>query len=181
MKHYIYLLVLMVVFAGCDQVVFDDAQPPRSKALTDIPLNLRGVWLDQDNDTLHVFKSYFRYTSESFSTADPVFLSDSAVLKSYQGKYFFSRIIKLQDGQYWLSYILDPVEPGKHLDLYFMDPDNVVKLAKLQEITSKLRDIEVGETKYYLFSPKRKHYKKIISDTIFSKMISFRRVAAAQQ
>ena len=83
--------------------------------------------------------------------------------------------LRLDQEYYWLSYILDPVEPGKQIDLYTMDPDDIVKLAKLQEITSKIEDIE-SDGNYYLFAPKKKHYKKIISDTIFTKMTSFRKI-----
>ena len=70
-----------------------------------------------------------------------------------------------------------PGRSGSGFDLYAMDPDDVVKLAKLQEITSKIRDIEEGDKNYYLFDPKKKDYKKIISDTIFTKMISFYKIS----
>ena len=80
----------------------------------------------------------------------------------------------MQGEQYWVSYILIPQEDG--FDLYAMDPDDIVRLAKLQEITSKVSDIQEGDADYHLFNPKRKHYKKIISDSVFTKMISFRKI-----
>ena len=176
MKKLVLLLITVILLSSCDQVIFTEPQPARVKAMTQIPETLQGVWLDDSNDTLYVGTKSFRYPSEDFSITEPEFLSDTSVLKEYKGRYFLNRTIRLDEGNFWLSYMIDPVEPGKKMDLYTMDPDDVVKLAKLQEITSKIRDIEEGETSYYLFSPKKKHYKKIISDTIFSKMISFRKL-----
>ncbi len=103
-------------------------------------------------------------------------LSDSSVLKEYYDHYFYSTPLFLEEGKFWVSYILRLNEDGAGFELYAMDPGDVVKLAKLQEITSKIRDIEGDNQSYYLFNPKKKHYKKIISDTIFSKMISFRKI-----
>ena len=82
----------------------------------------------------------------------------------------------VMEERFWLSYIIYLRDGGSGFDLYAMDPDDIVKLARLQEISSKIRDIEDGEQKYYLFDPKKKDYKKIISDTIFTKMISFKKI-----
>ena len=176
MKKLIYSLTILLLLASCDQVVFPEPQPAKVKALKEIPVILQGTYLDHNDDTLFVYKHSFYYYSEPFSPNNNEYLSDSVVLKSYHKKFFFSRRIRLNQEYYWLSYILDPVEAGKQIDLYTMDPDDIVKLAKLQEITSKIEDIEDNSDNYYLFAPKKKHYKKIISDTIFTKMISFRKI-----
>ena len=176
MKKFIYSLAILRVFASCDQVVFPEPQPAKVKALKEIPVILQGTYLNDNDDTLFVYKHSFSYDTEPFSPINNEYLSDSVVLKSYHKKFFFSRRICLNQEYYWLSYILDPVEAGRQIDLYTMDPDDIVKLAKLQKITSKIKDIENGDGNSYLFAPKKKHYKKIISDTIFTKMISFRKI-----
>jgi hypothetical protein len=176
MKKLIYILVLFLLFAACDQVVFPEPQPRKIKALTEFPPNLQGTYLDHNDDTLLVYKQYFSYYADEVSAIKNEYLSDSAVLKYYQKMYFFSRRIMLNNEYYWLTYILNPVVPGEKMDLYAMDPDDIVKLAKLQEITSKISDIENGDSDFYLFAPKKKDFKKIISDTIFTKMISFRKI-----
>lgn len=176
MKRYLYLFFLSVLLVSCDQVIFPEPQPPRTDKCVAIPHDLLGIWLDQNNDTLHVFKDHFNYNSEEFRIAGSEYLSDSAVMKIYKGKYFYSRRIMINGEQFWLTYILYANIHEGEMGLYAMDPDNVVNLARLQEITSKVRDIETEEAEYYLFAPKRKHYKKIISDTIFSEMISFRKI-----
>lgn len=165
-----------MLLVSCDQVIFPEPQPPRTNAFIEIPHELQGIWLDQNNDTLLVNQHSFFYRSEDFPITDPKYLSDSAVMKNYKGKYFYNRLIRIDDNDYWLVYIIDLSDSGETMVLSAMDPGDIVRLARLQEITSKLRDIETEEAEYYLFAPKRKHYKKIISDTIFSEMISFMKI-----
>ena len=173
MRPALICICLLLIMTSCDQVIFTEPQPRKVNPLPEVPDVLKGTFVDEDNDTLFVKSRHFSYYSD-LADLKEIYLSDSAVLKSYKDHYFYSTPIWLKGEQYWLSYILSPTKNG--FDLYTMDPDDIVKLAKLQEITSKVRDIEDGDAEYYLFNPKRKHYKKIISDSVFTKMISFRRV-----
>lgn len=173
MKKLLYLFLLAILLSACDQVIYTDSQPVKTKSLLVIPAALQGKWIDQNGDTLSVYDNYFHYPSKEFTIEEPEYLSDSAILKQYKGKYFYNRRILIGSDIFWLTYMIDPIEDGKALDLYTMDPDDIVKLAKLQEVTSKLRDVEEGESNYYLFSPKKKHYKKIIADSIFTRVIRF--------
>ena len=173
MRPALIFFCLILILASCDQVIFPEPQPRKVKPLTEIPEALQGTFVDGDEDTLFVKKHLFSYYS-ALADLNDIHLSDSTVLKLYKGRYYYNSRISLQGEYYWLSYILLPTDEG--FDLYSMDSDDIVKLAKLQEITSKERDIKDGDAEYYLFNPKRKHYKKIISDSVFTKMISFRRV-----
>jgi len=178
MKKLLYILSLVLLITACEQVVFPEPQPRKLKAVSEIPVALQGTYLDHNQDTLFVYEHSFSYFTDETSAIEEEFLSDSSVLKMYKSKYFYNKRVLIGNDHYWLCYILDPVEPGKAFDLYTMDPGDIVKLAKLQEITSKIRDIENGDSDYYLFAPKKKDYKKIITDTIFTKMISFRKLSA---
>jgi len=179
MKRCLPILAMMLLLAACDQVIFTESQPPKVKPLSEIPAVLQGIFLDQDGDSLYVHEQSFSYYSDEYSSFQDVYLSDSAVLKEYKGHFFYSTPIMLETEKYWLCYLLHSNENG--FDLYTMDPEDVVKLAKLQEITSKIGDIEEGDNAYYLFEPKKKDYKKIISDTIFTKMISFTRISSREE
>jgi len=176
MKRLCFFALLALLLASCDQVIFPEPQPPRVDPLSEFPAGLRGVFLDEDGDTLTVGTRSFSYDNDGIAGMQGVHLSDSAVIKAYNDRYFFNTRIVLGGTDYWLTYIIRTYNGGANLDVYAMNPDEVVNLAKLQEITSKVRDIEDDGSTYYLFDPKRKHYKKIISDTVFSKMISFRRI-----
>lgn len=175
MKPYLFLIAILFIFASCDQVVFEEPQPRKVNALQEIPLSLQGAYLDQDGDTLYVYKNFFTYDHEHISM-DNIYLSDSSVLKKYKNHYFYSTPIQIGTEDFWLTYILYLNDDGTGIDLYAMDPGDIVKLAKLQEITSKVRDIEEGDQQYYLFAPKKKDYKKIIMDSIFTKIDSFVRI-----
>ena len=175
MKRCLPIIAMLLTIAACDQVIFLESQPPKIKPLSEIPAILQGIFLDQDGDSLYIFERSFSYSSNEYTGFHNVNLSDSSVLKEYKGHYFYSVPLTLGAEEFWISYLISPHDKG--FDLYAMDPDDVVKLAKLQEITSKVRDIDDGEKAYYLFDPKKKDYKKIISDTIFSKMISFQKIS----
>jgi hypothetical protein len=172
----VYYLIIVFLLVSCDQVIFPEPQPARSKAMKAIPSSLQGKWLDHNGDTLYISESLFNYRSDDFAIGESEQLSDSTVLKEYKGKYFYSRRVAVGGEKYWISYILYPVKEACQIDLYAMDPGDIVKLAKLQEITTKIKDVEEGELNYYLFAPKRRHYKTIIADTIFTKMISFTKI-----
>ncbi len=175
MKNTCLLIVLLLFMASCDQVIFTEPQPRKVRPLDEIPAQFRGVYTDTDHDTLRVYDHSFLYTGNGLSDNQPVYLSDSAVIKEYRDRYFLN--IRLQAGEdsYWLTYLLQSSVEGRRLEVFAMDPGNIVNLAKLQEITSKIRDVSMGEHQYHLFSPRKRDYKKIIGDSIFSKMITFNR------
>ncbi len=176
MKKLLLPLFVLFFLASCEQVVFPEAQPKKTRTLENIPTELQGTYLDQDMDTLIVNLNSFTYESEAMNGLKDVVLSDSAVLKEYRDRYYFSSRIRIGQEHFWLTYILHLREQGNFLDVYTMDPGDVVRLAKLQEITSKVDDIEDGETEYYLFDPKKRDYKKIVRDTVFTKIIVFERI-----
>lgn len=175
MKRCLIVLGILILFASCDQVIFPEPQPPKVNPLSYMPEVLQGNWIDQDGDTLYVGASSFSYYDDLGSYRNVV-LSDTSVLKVFREHYFYSTPVYVNEEKYWITYILAVNEDGRGFDLLGMDPDDVVKLARLQEITSKERDIKEGDSEYYLFAPRKRHYKKIISDTIFTKMISFKRI-----
>lgn len=175
MKRCLVLIGIILIFASCDQVIFPEPQPKKVNPLKEIPADLQGTYLDQDGDTLYINENSFSYYHDLGDFGNVV-LTDTSVLKFYQDHYFYSFPKYINKEQYWVSYILAVKGDSSGFDLLGMDPGDIVKLAKLQEITSKVKDIEDGDSQYYLFAPKRRHYKKIISDSVFTKMISFKRI-----
>lgn len=176
MKNLIYGAVMLLLFAACDPVIFPEAQPGKVKALKEIPEVLHGIYLDENDDSLMVYDQWFYYEGDEFSGSHTRYLSDSVELKYYRERYFYNARIKIGEEFFWILYMIHSIDSGHTLDLYTMDPGDIVKLAKLQEITSKDRDIESEGVEYYLFAPRKRHYKKIISDSIFTKMNSFRKL-----
>ena len=176
MKRCLLILVILIVFAACDQVIFPEPQPPKAKLLTEIPQLLQGIYIDLNGDSLIIYRDHYTYTSDDLFTMGDVYLSDTNVLKVFKEHYYYNTVVNLDSGRFWLTYMISLQDNNKGFDLLTMDPDDIVKLAKLQNITSKVMDIKEGESEYYLFDPKRKHYKKIISDSVFTKIGSFRRI-----
>jgi hypothetical protein len=175
MKNLLYLLALTLLLASCDQVIFPEPQPKKAKVLKEIPEEMWGFYLDQNEDTLIVYSHSYYFSEQGLMGPDYFYLSDSVVLKYYYDRYFMNIRVTINDQNYYITYIVEMLDNGKTLKLFGMDPEDIVKLAKLQEITSKVEDIE-DEGTYYLFDPKKKDYKKIINDTIFSEMYVYRKI-----
>jgi hypothetical protein len=176
MKRCLTIIWIFLLLASCDQVIFPEPQPKKVKPLAEIPPVLQGTYLDQDGDSLFVYSNHFAFTWDDQADLEEYYLSDENVLKAYHDHYFYNTVIDLDSGRFWLTYIISPRSDNSGFDILAMDPDDIVKLAMLQEITSKEKDIEDGDKAYYLFDPRRRHYKKIISDSVFTKMISFRKI-----
>ena len=177
MKKTLILLSLLLLLASCEEVVYPEPQPPRVRALKEIPDQLQGVYLDESLDTLVIGRHSFIYHLEPLFDVEEEFLSDSNVLKSYKGKYFYSKRIMVEEKTYWLTYLLDQDGSTGNIDAYTMSAEDVVKMAMLQEITSKVADLGPDNDKYYLFAPKKRHYKKIIRDSVFSKLATFSKIS----
>ena len=176
MKRCLSIVVIFLFLVSCDQVIFPEPQPKKVKPLTEIPQILQGTYIDQNGDSLLVYRDHFIYTDDGLVDPKNIYLSESYVLKEYKEHFYYSAVIDLDSGRFWTSYIISLWGNNEGFDLLAMDPGDIVKLAMLQEITSKVDDIEDGDEEYYLYDPKRKHYKKIISDSVFTTMMSFRRI-----
>ena len=176
MKRCLAIIGILLFITSCDQVIFPEPQPKKVRALAQIPQVLQGTYIDHNGDSLFVYPDHFIYTDDGLFNQRKVYLSDSSVLKFYDEHYFYNMVLDLDSGRFWLTYILSLKDDDAGFDLLAMNPDDIVKLAKLQEITSKVKDVEEGDSEYYLFDPKRRHYKKIISDSIFTKMMSFEKI-----
>ena len=178
MRRVIYLLAFIFLLSSCDTVLFLEPQPKKVKPLKEIPVELQGLYLDNNGDSLYIYEQSCTYMGGGLIDRTDFYLSDSVVLKTYRERYFINFLYRIGIEAYWDTYILESLDDGKQIDMYMMDPGDVVKLAKLQEITSKVRDIEDGESSYYLFDPSKRDYKKIIADTIFTKGYSYRKISS---
>ena len=144
MKRCLILLGILLLIASCDEVIFPEPQPPKVEPLINMPEVLQGTWIDHNGDTLYIRANSYSYFQDLASFKD-VFLSDTSVMKFYKDRYFYSTPIYVKDERYWVSYMIAVKEDGSGFDLLGMDPDDIVKLAMLQEITSKIEDIEDGD------------------------------------
>jgi len=125
---YLFALAFLLLFASCDQVIFPEPQPRKVKPLLEIPESLQGTYVDENGDSLFVHINQFSYYT-GIADLKEISILDSSVLKSYKGYFYYSIPVWLHGEQYWQSYILFPGKDG--FDLYTMNPDDIVKLAKL--------------------------------------------------
>jgi hypothetical protein len=127
-RLFLFLFVLAAV--GCKEVSFKEPQPKGKKPLTSVPKNLQGKYLTLteegvvSKDTVIITARGYRFgyfdpaerVAKNESYEEGV-LSDSMVLKSFKGYYFFS----LNENPEWLLRVLKQEKNG---DLYYMSMED---------------------------------------------------------
>ena len=103
-KSTVILATVWIFVVSCKEITFREPQPKGRKALSTIPHELRGMYLpvgddgQVSRDTIVIFKEGYRFgyydASDRSNQNDEEYesgvLSDSLVLKTFKGYYFFS-------------------------------------------------------------------------------------------
>jgi hypothetical protein len=120
-------ILAFLLIVGCKEVSFKDPQPKGKKALASVPKILQGKYLaiteegQPAKDTVIITSNGYRFgyydpaerAGHRNDKYDVGILSDSLVLKSYKGYYFFN----LNENPEWLLRVLKQERNG---DLWYM-------------------------------------------------------------
>ena len=172
--HKLRIALLLLLIPGCKEISFKEPQPKGKKALSEIPRELLGTYLlEEENssnrDTMLVTKTGYFVKSDSTKGQ----LGDSLVLKKYKGYYFFSdnenpewllRLIK-RESNGDLSYLL--MDPGQQSFNEFL-----LKLNEEIEIDSS----DVNDEKLYRIDPTPKELISLIEKGYFKKKITLKKL-----
>lgn len=114
MKQTFILFTLLALLTGCQTYTFDKAQPRDSAPISAFPDFLKGTYAHrsgpeflQISDNAIIISSVTQQDSFTVKTGDhdTVFtISDTAVLKTYKGYYFLSRLVK----DSWMVFSIKP-------------------------------------------------------------------------
>ena len=170
----LFAAFILLTFFACKEVSFKEPQPKGRKAVSEIPKELRGTYLVEEENSTN--KDTMLVTSRGYfvrSDSTRGELGDSLVLKKYKGYYFFSdnenpewivRVIKKEpNGD--LSYLL--MEPGKESFNEFL-----LKLNEEIEIDSS----EVSNEKLYQIDPSPKELMSLIEKGYFKKKMKLKKL-----
>jgi hypothetical protein len=170
----LFAAFILLTFCACKEVSFKEPQPKGRKALSEIPKELRGTYLVEEENSTN--KDTMLVTSRGYfvrSDSTKGELGDSLVLKKYKGYYFFNdnenpewllRLIK-KEANGDLSYLL--MEPGKESFNEFL-----LKLNEEIEIDSS----EVSDEKLYQIDPSPKELMSLIEKGYFKKKMKLKKL-----
>lgn len=173
MKQITVLLALLALLTGCQTYTFDQPQPRDKPAMTSIPGLLHGTYVHRSgselmeiSDNAIILSSVAQQDSFTIRAGerDTVFaISDTAVLKTYKGYYFLSRLVKGT----WMVFSIKP-------------EDNTLVLGRINDSTDIARLKKLApyhcDSSGCVFRPTQKQFIKYIKGDGFRDRDTFDRV-----
>jgi len=115
----ISILVSLIFFCSCSNVVYYEVVPNGGKTLSSFPKELMGQYVDHDEDTLFIYSNSYKYGAIDHESLFEGELGSDVILKKSKGYYFLN--FKNSDG-YW-ELIAGQLK-GKELSLLTIDTEN---------------------------------------------------------
>jgi len=174
-RIFLSLTVGIAFLAACTPVKFDRPQPEGVEKLMAFPDDFEGFYVDEGGDTLQVTSGGFEY---GFGSSDSTCMirslsSGNMVLKKFKGNY----VLSLNEDELWDVLLIRPATDG--FDLCTIDVSNKdsIKVEQLREIT-KVKTVRNSddEVEYYLISPDKSAFRKILKAGLFVEGEHFQRV-----
>jgi len=174
MKHFWYLLVIVLLIQSCTAAAFDKAQPTKEKPLTSFPKELHGAWEStEESAVFYVDKVAFddstvTYEMSSLAPDSPqtMYLKpDSIEIRKLDKDFVFS----ISGDGLWLNYIIKRPNPNE-LVVYGFDEDAKNFVKQYEE-----EDTEEGIV-FIKYKATEKEWKKLIKSSALKKMRTFKRV-----
>lgn len=173
MRPLIILLAISTVFCACREVSYPVAQPNGKKNLTEVPKKLVGKYLQVDSgtvqtmDTLIVESKGYRFSTkekENDGWLDHALLSDSLVLKSSGGYYFFN--FKINDQ--WILRVIKQSPTGDVQIMSIELGENTEGIISKISEKLKVQKIEIEGDTFYQINPTSAQLMALIKDGFFT-------------
>ena len=180
MKYLLLLFLSALILTSCLEVRFNEPQPQNGRSLKHFPKNYIGAFVNGGGDTLYIAKDNFYIADD-----ETKFLNSQRVeLKHHKGLYILSCKELFLDGDTtdrlgWEVFPTKLVEDS--LLIYHMPvskDDNLEKCITCLKAITTLEAIHDDKSNidYYLTSPTKKEFNKIIERQIFNEVDTFIRL-----
>lgn len=160
---------------ACKEVTFRDPQPKGVRSLSQVPTRMQGYYLVADDsgkiDTLVISANSF--FSKREPTKDSRHLSDTLIMKTYKGYYFFNQRDRNEP-----TWLLRVVHQEKNGDLRYLAMDDehfnefLVKLSREIRVDS----VDLGKGMIYTIDPTPKQLMSLIEKGYFIEQAKFKKL-----
>jgi hypothetical protein len=163
---FVFFVTILAAIAvvACKEVSFRDPQPKGFRSLQQVPAKMQGNYLFKDKDgqvdTIVITANSFYAKSEP--NKDRYILSDTLIMKTYKGYYFFSK----RSGTVWYLRVVKQQKNGDLAYLAMNDEhfnDFLVRLSR--EI--KIDSADFGDGMVYQIDPTPKQLIDLIEKGYF--------------
>ncbi len=166
-------LIPMLMLLSCKEVSFREPQPAGIAPLKEVPTSLQGRYFTFDqnsgerDDTLIIetWGYHFRDKNEKDWLGRGV-LSDSLVLKFYEGYYF----VNFKSGDQWVLRLVR-VEPSGAIQFMLIDIQDDSKRKELVRKLSKklhMKEVKRDDDTFYQINPTATELMQMIKDGYFT-------------
>ncbi len=173
MKQKIILLaIIALLITSCTSVEFETTVPKDTKVLAEFPKNLRGTYVNKENDALRIDRYVFEAgTKGTFGYIDGSLTSEELELKRF-GNYYILNIIQ---SEYCIA-IPFTHKNGK-LSVYEIKFKDEIVENKIKSITQvKETKNKNGEIDNFIINPSNKELRKMFKEGVFSEIMVFNKV-----
>lgn len=172
MKKLILSIMTLVGFLSCTTVRFENPQPVDSQQLAEFPLQMQGLFISEEDDTLEVSTYKFSYRNGEDMNITGDLLSQETVLKEF-GDYY---ILNIKDEGVWDVFPLK-VRKNRLIAYYSSLESDVEDLMEELKKTSVVKEIPDTNDQlgYYLVSPSKKEFEFLFEKNLFSEKLTFKR------
>jgi hypothetical protein len=173
MKKLILFLTTAVLLSSCTAVKFEEPQPAAAPSLSEFPAKMNGLFVSNEDDTLHIERNFFRFSSGPEVNFEAGLSSSNAVLKKVKRNY----ILSLEDENGWDVFPLRI--SGKKITVRYANLEGRSEqlILDLQK-SSSVKEIrtENGKIDHYLIRPTEKEFRRLLRKKLFSEKIVFRKI-----
>jgi hypothetical protein len=167
-------LLLLLISTACNEISFKEPQPHGKKFLKAVPAELHGKYFIKDEDG--TAKDTLIISAEGYIVGhnpnEKVLLSDSLVLKYYNGYYF----VNMNRDPEWILRVVKRENNGDLLFMSLEDKErNFNSFLKRLSAEIKIDSTDVKEKKLYQIDPTPKELISLIKNGYF-KQIEFKKV-----
>jgi hypothetical protein len=163
---FVFLAIIIAAMAvvACKEISFRDPQPKGFRSLPQVPTKMQGNYLFKDKDGLvdTVVITANSFYAKSEPNKDRYTLSDTLIMKTYKGYYFFSK----RSGTVWYLRLVKQQKNGDLAYLAMNDEHFNEFLVKLsREI--KIDSADLGDGMVYQIDPTPKQLIGLIEKGYF--------------
>ena len=179
MKPYVLFVLISSIFllGACIPFRYAEPQPVRGRELSSFPDKLWGFYVSNDGDSVRIAEDYF-----SIGGGDALKLEDDElVVKRTRGMYVISakHFVKDQDSEAYLGWeVLPVVFRHDSMFVYFLPAVNENIAQRTYKTIKDLTDIDIMkemDEDYYLIQKRRKAFKVLWKNGVYSEMISYKK------
>lgn len=158
--QHIFLFSLIVLLGSCSNVVFNESVPKDQHPLKEFPKEIRGIYVDSENDTLEISSNRYVYGELKSNTLLEGELGEELIIKKFEEFYFLN--FKNENG-FWEMIAARKTNNG--LILMCVDIENKNEIKNINKHLKKGKAKMLRKEGKYLINPETKELIKILNDT----------------